>query len=254
MYYVNKIVGWMLSPLGVFFSGLVFGAVLRTRGKPWGRIGNWMVILALAQVWFFGCGVTTRFIGLPLEGPEAEVSMASLPCVDAIVLLGGGMGVHEKCGRAEMYGGADRVWTAAKAFKAGKAPVVTVSGGGAGGELAMLADLGVDTNRTIVIREARNTEEEARLIKNKLLSAVRPAAGLQPKVALVTSAWHMPRAKMLFERAGLEVVPVPTDYEMHCAAEQPLKFGDFLPNAEALMRNGYAVKEWVARFGYWLKK
>ena len=96
---------------------------------------------------------------------------------------------------------------------------------------------------------ARNTEEEAREI-----GAKAKAEGEEKKirVLLVTSAWHMKRAKMMFEKyaPGLEVVAAPTDYEMHGAAENPVEFADFLPNADALLRNSYAMKEWVARFGY----
>ena len=78
------------------------------------------------------------------------------------------------------------------------------------------------------------------------------ASGIR-RVRLVTSAWHMPRARMLFERAGIDVLPVPTDYEMHYCAELPLQIKDFFPSADALWRNSVAVKEWVARFCYWLK-
>ena len=78
------------------------------------------------------------------------------------------------------------------------------------------------------------------------------AAGFK-RIRLVTSAWHMPRAKTLFERAGLEVIPAPTDYEMHCFAELSPRPRDFVPSSDALNRNSFAVKEWVARFCYWLK-
>jgi len=239
MYYVNKIVGWALSPLGMLFLGLAFGCVLR-RFRTLSRL---VVALSLVQIWFFSTGLATRLVGLPLEGREVESSVASLPDADAVVLLGGGMGVHSRCGRAEIFAGADRVWTAAKVFKAGKAPLLTVSGGGAPGELAFLADMGVDTNRVAVLASARNTEEEARMIREK--------AGR--RILLVTSAWHMPRAQMLFERQGFAVTPVPTDYEMNFTAEESLRFGDFFPSSEALMRNSAAVKEWVARFCYALK-
>lgn len=36
---------------------------------------------------------------------------------DAVVLLGGGMGAHKRCGRAEMTSSADRVWEAARQAK-----------------------------------------------------------------------------------------------------------------------------------------
>jgi len=240
MYYVNKIVGWCLSPLGVAFVGLALGWLLRRFGRK--TLGVTAVWLALGQLWFFSCDFATRWVGVPLEGEETDA--LALPKADAIVLLGGGMGCHEKCGRPELCQGGDRVWTAARLYRAGKAPLMTVTGGGAKGELAFLRDMGVDTACVTVLEAARNTEEEARLIS---------ALGVR-RILLVTSAWHMPRAKMLFERAGFEVIPAPTDYEMHFADEGLYQVRDFFPSAEALLRNSCAVKEWVARACYRVKR
>ena len=156
------------------------------------------------------------------------------------------MGAHEACGRAEMFSAADRVWEAARQWKAHQDGNVklTLSGGGVEqSTVPLLKDLGVDEKALVFFPEARNTEEEARLVA---------AAGFR-RIRLVTSAWHMPRAQMLFARAGLEVIPAPTDYEMHYATESPLRPGDFFPNVDAFGRNSAAVKEWVARFLYWLK-
>jgi uncharacterized SAM-binding protein YcdF (DUF218 family) len=62
----------------------------------------------------------------------------------------------------------------------------------------------------------------------------------------------MSRAKSLFEHAGFEVIPVPTDFEMSSAVERDIEIGDFFPDAESLQRNSYAIKEWVGRLGYWI--
>ena len=250
MYYLNKIVGWALSPLGLLFLGLGFAWLLgRIHRGCWARIGRWIGGLTIVLVWVFGCGVTTRFIGLPLEVEEVELD--SLPNADAIVLLGGGMGAHEKCGRPEMFSSADRVWSAARLYKLGKAPRMTLSGGNsAKSTVPLLVDFGVSTNALVILEDPRNTEEEAKAIVRLFDSSDCAVEKSKPKVLLVTSAWHMPRAKMLFERQGLEVIAAPTDYEMHFVAERPLEFADFLPNAEALSRNSYAIKEWVARIGY----
>lgn len=250
MYYLNKIVGWALSPLGLLFLGLGFAWLLgRIHRGCWARLGRWIGGLTIALVWVFGCGVTTRFIGLPLEVEEVELD--SLPNADAIVLLGGGMGAHEECGRPEMFSGADRVWSAARLYKQGKAPLMTLSGGSSSkSTVPLLVDFGVSTNALVILEDPRNTEEEARAIVRLFDGSDCAMEKSKPKVLLVTSAWHMPRAKMLFERQGLEVIAAPTDYEMHFAAERPLEFADFFPNAEAMSRNSYAIKEWVARIGY----
>lgn len=255
MYYINKIVGWLFSPMGVLFIGLAAGVVVRCRCR---KVGNFLIGALLVGFWILGCGITTRLIGVPLEGVEerVEVEESKVKCgrVDAIVLLGGGMGVHEKCGRAEMFGGADRAWHAARLWRRLSRELkcegeqlnlpITLSGGGVEqSTVPLLEDLGVPREVMKFFPEARNTEEEAKLIAKN---------GVK-RVLLVTSAWHMPRAKSLFERAGLEVVPAPCDYEMHCAAERPIDVGDFFPGADALARNSWAIKEWVARFCYWLK-
>ena len=108
-----------------------------------------------------------------------------------------------------------------------------------------MIDLGVPREAIWFSEDPRNTEEEAKVISEMLRKPIS-----RPKVLLVTSAWHMSRAKMLFERVGFDVIPAPADFEMSCAAEKDIEFGDFFPSAEALMRNSYAVKEWVANIGY----
>lgn len=249
MYYINKIVGWVLSPLGILFLGLALAWVARGVGLKFKvqslkfKVHRWIVGVTLVFVWLMGCGITIRFIGVPLE--VDEIDLMTLPKADAIVLLGGGVGVHEKCGRPEMFAGADRVWAAAQLYKAGKAPIVFVTGtNNIASTSCILADFGVPTNVLRSVNGARNTEEEAK--------GIRELIGSRTSVLLVTSAWHMPRAKMMFEKyaPGLEIIAAPTDYEMHGVAEYPIEFGDFLPNAEALVRNSYALKEWIARIGY----
>ena len=57
MYYVNKIVGWMTSPLGAAFIGFAVGWVFCRRGGRLARIGKWVVGLAVAFLWLMSCHV-----------------------------------------------------------------------------------------------------------------------------------------------------------------------------------------------------
>ena len=43
MYYVNKIIGWVTSPLGVAFIGVAVGWVMCRRGGRLARIGKWVI-------------------------------------------------------------------------------------------------------------------------------------------------------------------------------------------------------------------
>ena len=254
MYYVNKIAGWVTSPLGLAFLGIAFGWLLR-RGRSgiFRALGCLLAVLSLAFLWVMSLGATTGLIGPALERPWERAGLAhgsveGLPDADAIVVLGGGVGAHEKCHAPELFAGADRVWQGARLYRAKKGTVpglkVYCTGGGCEfAALPLLVDLGVPREAVWFSEEPRNTEEEARLIRSEI--------GAQaPRILLVTSAWHMTRAKMLFERAGFDVVPAPTDFEMNCARERKWEVGDFFPSAEALARNSYAIKEWVAQFGY----
>lgn len=247
MYYFNKIVGWSLSPFGLLFLGLFLGWLLRKFSLR--KTGATITALSLVFTWLLGCGVTTRLIGPALEG--GEISQSATEPVDAIIVLGGGASEHKLCHRAELHSGSDRVWEAARQYRRYAAqyptaplPVFCTGGGTEHSTRPLLVDLGVPKDSITCLEEPRNTEEESKAIRSLLSSSA-------PRIALVTSAWHMPRAKTLFTRVGFEVVPCPTDYEMHAVAEQPTEASDFFPNAEAYLRNSYAIKEWVARFGYW---
>lgn len=67
-------------------------------------------------------------------------------------------------------------------------------------------------------------------------------AGIR-RVVLVTQAFHMPRARQLFEAAGLEVIPAPTDFKG--SHEGPFETFDFLPQAKAIQTSYYALHEWL---------
>ncbi|SFU58855.1 YdcF family protein [Pseudoduganella namucuonensis] len=69
------------------------------------------------------------------------------------------------------------------------------------------------------------------------------------RVLLVTDAMHMARARLVFERAGLEVVSAPTAY-FTTHAFSPLQL---LPSASGLSGSYYAVYEWLGLFWYKLR-
>jgi uncharacterized SAM-binding protein YcdF (DUF218 family) len=269
MYYINKIVGWLISPLGLMFLGTFAGMLMRlagaraakrdpecSRATVFAKAGAWLIGLSLAFLWVMSMGVTIRFVGVPLERPwersgTMHGSIEGLPDADAVVILGGGVGSHKECHASELFSGADRVFCGARLYNAKKSsrPGLKVFCTGCGCEdstLPVLLELGVPRESVWFSEEPRNTEEEARLIGETL----RSGDSAKPRIYLVTSAWHMSRAKMLFERVGFDVVPVPTDFEMCSFAECELAASDFLPSADALLRNSYAMKEWIARFGY----
>ena len=86
-------------------------------------------------------------------------------------------------------------------------------------------------------RESKDTVDNARMS-----AEILKPAGVR-RVVLVTQAFHMPRARKLFEANGLEVIPAPTDFKG--VNEGPLAVSDFLPQAKAMQTSYYALHEWL---------
>ena len=203
------------------------------------------------------------FIGIPLErefwvkGDGLPVPrVETMPECDAIVILGGGMGSNPKASPyAEMWTAADRVWHAARAWKAGKAKIVVPTGlGCADSDAVLLLDLGVPRSCIRVENASRNTEENAKFVEqtvNELVPAKAPAA--PRKILLVTSAWHMKRSLLMFKRYAptLEVIPCATDFEttVHFAG-RGLSLADLLPDAASVLMNSVLFHEWLGYWGY----
>jgi len=71
-------------------------------------------------------------------------------------------------------------------------------------------ELQIQKNRILKIDTAKDTEEES--------IAIHKIVGDRP-IALVTTAWHMPRAVFLFKSRGMDVLPCPTDFTIKNTSE-----------------------------------
>lgn len=248
---INHALAAMLSPMGMWFFAMIVTAVLVWKGF---RRTAWTIAVSASLCfWAFSCGWMVRVLGGGLEGAFPPVSLETVPKADAILVLGGGMGARpEASPYAEMYGAADRVWHAARLWKAGKAPVVMASGTN---ELfatkPLLLDLGVPESAIRIENESRNTEQNAKFVARVLSASPTPQTS-KPRILLVTSAWHMRRAKLMFERYApeLDVLPAACDHEATLALADPLGIADFFPGGEALARNSYLLKEVIGYWGY----
>ena len=245
MYYLNKTVGFVISPFGLaILAGLL--ALLSTKFKRQ-RLAKWLGWLTVVWLYLWMTPIMTWVVGVPLEREflvDGRVPMVeTFPESDAIVLLGGSMGIETNLSSyAEMWPSADRVWQAARLYKTGKAPIVIATGNGAiDTTLPLLKDFGLPSG-IVSFHDARNTEEEAKLVEGM---------GYK-RILLVTSAWHMKRARLMFEKyaPGIEVVCAPADFENSIVAARPFSFADFLPDPGAFMGNSVALHEWVGIVGY----
>jgi len=257
---INHAVTYLTSPIVV---GLVFvaGACV-LMGRGWRRFACAFALGGVLILWFFSTGLAYRWLGMGLEREFPPMRVEELPTADAIVVLGGGVnGNTNTLQYAELYLSADRVAHAARIWKAGKAPVIIVSGEG---EIAasypFLQELGVPADAILVENAARNTEQNARLVSDIVLarhnkshdSIVHLLSPPPPKILLVTSAWHMRRALLLFRKyaPGLDIIPAACDYEATISSDRPFEFRQLIPNADCLLRNSYMLKEHLGYWGY----
>ena len=254
MYVVNKIVWFFLNPVVVpLVAAFVGAALLRRRAK----LGRVILFSALALLWFESTLLCVVLLGIPLERPYlASQSVEGLPKADAIVLLGGGIGKVDEMTYPDMYEGADRVWHAARIWKAGKAPVVVVSGSNdLEAAVPLLLDLGVPREAIVVDNESRNTYENSRFSESLILerrAAAEPAGTPKdeapPRILLVTSAWHMPRACGNFAKTSLGVVPAAADFSTYNALHSVHHWWDWIaPSADSMARTNYLFKEWLGK-------
>ncbi len=244
---LSKYVIFLLTPLGtslcLFGLALVWGWCRQLRGS----LG--LVTLAFAWLWVWSMPVTSSWLRGTIEYQYPAMALSEYPAAAAIVVLGGAMEPPTRLNNESNLGsGADRAWHAAHLFRAGKAPLVLLSGGAdpqqyryseARAMAVFMQELGVPAEAMLLEEESRNTRENAAFTARLL-----KARGVED-VLLVTSALHMPRALKLFSEQGLRVVAAPTDFD---SDQGPSGLLAWLPDASALDGSGRAFKELV---GLW---
>lgn len=249
MYVLNKVVWFFLNPLTLFLVIAAIGVVLAARRC---RIGLWFAGFGIAALWFFSTPTCFLMLGLPLERPYiGSQKVESLSGADAVVVLGGGISKAESMEYPDMNESADRVWHAARIWKAGKAPLVVVSGSNdLKSTVPLLLDFGVPRDAIVVDDKSRNTYENSRFTESLLVGRAKGngESVAAPSVLLVTSAWHMPRALGNFSKTSLRVVPAPCDFTVHNILDSGFYWWHWLtPNNDVIARAGGMAKEWLGR-------
>ena len=102
---------------------------------------------------------------------------------------------------------------------------------------------GIPAEKIIVTKDVENTADEAVALKE----LIRP----DKKIILVTSAYHMYRAKKLFEKQGFDVIPYKVDYKT--SVNKNITVLDFLPSADDLKTTEIGIREIIVRLFYLVK-
>lgn len=249
MFLIEKTLELLLAPLGM---GLLLGVLaLATGAAHWRKTGFVLGCVAVAWVYLWSTPWASMKVRAAIESAYPAISAANAIATPVAVVLGGGVASPSPPVRLmpDLGNAADRVWYAAQLYHAGKVKRIVLCGGidsrigGISEAEAMrmfIRDLGVPDASIFLESTSANTRQNAAQVAH-LLREWRI-----DRMALVTSALHMPRAKRLFEAQGLTVIPATTDKE---AINTAWDIRKLLPDAEALNGSGRAIKEWI---GLWL--
>ena len=171
-----------------------------------------------------------------------------------MVVLSGMLDTFETAhGHVVEWGDAtDRLFAGIDLIKAGKADKLIFTRGQMPwsdsppeGEVLRLKALGmgIPEANILLTGKAANTADEAIQVK-KLLQQ----EGLK-HIILVTSSFHMPRSKRLFDHAGINNVAYPTDFQ----ANTTTSWLDMIPSAKAFKETSSGLREYIGRMYYWLR-
>lgn len=257
-FWLKKLLGYVLMPVPVCLALLTAGAILMF-SKRRARLGRTLVLVATALLLLFSNKLFSAWLVRPLEIrypsiPEYRAGSPLPPSLAAcqyVLVLGAGNGNQPGLSALNQLspGALSRIAEAARLLRLLPDAKLVLSGPAVGGNpshavvLGRAAlSLGVEERRIVFIEKVRDTEDES--------LAARALIGDAP-FALVTSAWHMPRAMALFRHAGMDPVACPADYTAR--DDGKWRWDDLLFDVPSLDRSTCAVRERLGYLWIWMR-
>lgn len=240
MLLLHKFLPQLIMPPGVALYCLLLGFLLKKRS---------LFYASFLVLFVFSMPVTGFILMSCAEGGGERSSVATAGKADAIVVLSGMVTQTKGVPLEDLAKGSDRFEAGVELFKAGKAPLLVFTRGMnpwknefiPEGELLQKRALTLDVpgEAILLTDRARNTSEEA--------AAARKLFHGRPRILLVTSALHMRRAALIFDRAGFVVEP-------YRVSAHPFKFKiqHLWPNMFGLAISESALREIIGYLYYLL--
>lgn len=251
-FFLSKFLPLFIYPLGLSVCLLSVALILSWKRKHI-RLSRYLLLSALVIIYIS----SNRYFsdGLVRSLESRNIPVVELPTADAIVVLGGGIKSQTPPRPwIEVGEAGDRLIYGAKLYREKKAPWLILSGGrvtwrverGKGSEsadMAVLAEvMGVPRSAILQDPTSYNTKENAENVKEILRQ------NKLNRILLVTSALHMPRSLGIFQKLGLDVIPVPTDF-LVVDSDSEWNLAEFslriLPDSGALTNTTNAIKEYI---------
>ena len=210
------------------------------------KAGRTLVTLSLSLLLILSLPVTGNALLQSLE-TAPPISEAQLKDIQAIVILGGG-----KNNEAPEFGNEDTVnrWTLQRLrygayLQQQTGKPILATGGGLFDERPEADAMAETLQRDFHAKDIWTEGQSKDTAENAAYSAAILKQHDIKRIAVISQAWHLPRAIKLFEQQGLTVYRAPTGYT-HEDNEPIIRW---LPKASALDKSSIALKEYLGRLG-----
>lgn len=248
MIYLHKILPTFLLPIMLVIIVILIG-LIKNKKK--------LIYIAIGVLYILSTPIFSNNFFKLVEGSghnDYRKPISAIDRADAIVVLSGMLEIDEVGDSTYIeWGDPDRFFGGIALFKAGKAQKLVFTGGKMPWDKAKKTEgevlkeyavsNGIASEKICVTKVVENTADEAVAVKELISPSKR--------IILVTSAYHMYRAKRLFEKQGFIVIPYKVDYKLDRNKEVTIL--DFLPNTEYLKITEIGFREVVGRLFYLMK-
>ena len=240
----------IFSPLGLVLI-LLFAFLIRKNQS--------YIFSALLFLLIFSTGIFSEILWIFLESTWKRLDYSSINSSQGIVVLSNG-GRHIPKGKTKIieWSDPDRFISGINLYKKKKANKLIFTGGvnpfsyNLPPEGQILLEeailMGIPEKDLFTTEPVFNTFQEAKAIKKLLDSEINST---KKEIILVTSAFHMRRAKSIFEKEGIKVQPYPVDFKSSKSfidiVRNPLKW---VPSASDLNKSSSAIREIIGRIIY----
>lgn len=245
---ISKILSFLISPFIISLILFIIGVLFK-------RYRQIVITASVIILLVFSNPLLFRFTIQKWEQAPAALPVNSSQC-KYIVVLGGMSSHYQPANRVQFAQSADRLMQAMMLTRQNEVEKLIISGGSANillkqrPEGAVLKEFltqwSLPDSILAIDSLSRNTYENA-LYTAQMFDSLK----MEKNITLVTSAWHMPRAKRCFEKQGFKVSPVGADAMWPF---ESLTIGDvIIPSAAVLQKWDLLIKEWVGMTVYKIK-
>lgn len=244
---LEKTLTSLVMPIGLVWVGLIPLTYLLLLSRQ--KILGFLSLGCLLAITLGGNQFVSNYFAYSLEAPFSQIDIAQIPTLDAVIVLGGGTSSTYN-NRVQLGMAGDRVATAARLYHSGQVKKIICTGSqsfrASPEDLhpreeakLILTEFGIPASAVILL-EGENTSQEMNSLKSWIPEHINSP---QPRVGLITSAWHLNRALRLAKSQGLEFEPIPSNFISGPVNPSPHWV---IPSGDNLATTGRIVKEYLA--------